>query len=85
MMRVFTERYFRKDYNYIFSLSVVIIANLKRIQIVRKECYFEQVFVFKIWEVLDITKNLSFWYENWKNDKKLREKQKFRYPHNVMT
>ena len=33
----FSERYFRTDFNDIFSLSVVIIANFKRIQIIRKE------------------------------------------------
>ena len=40
MMRIFTEKYFRTDYNYIFSLSIAIIANLKRIQIIRKEVEF---------------------------------------------
>ena len=35
----FSERYFRTDFNDIFSLSVVIIANFKRIQIIRKEVW----------------------------------------------
>ena len=36
--------------------------------------------------VLDEIRNLSSWYENWKNDpKKLRKKQKFMYPDKVMT
>ena len=51
MIRVFTERYFWKDYNYTFSLNVVIIVNFKCIQIIRKEVLsddFEQVFVFKV-------------------------------------
>ena len=46
MIRVFTETYFQTDYNYIFSLSIVIIVNFKHIQIFRKEILsadFEQV------------------------------------------
>ena len=36
-IRVFTQRYFQTDYNYIFSLNVVIIVNFKLIQIFWKE------------------------------------------------
>ena len=37
MIRPFTERFFRADYDYIYSLNVIIIADFKLIQIFRKE------------------------------------------------
>ena len=37
MISVFTARYFRTDYNYFFTLNVVIFVNFKHIQITRKE------------------------------------------------
>ena len=82
----FRGRYFRTVFNDIFSLSVVIAANFKRIQIIRKDVWVLTLIkleVFKMLEVLDEIKNLSSWYEDWKMMKKLREKQKFWYPDNV--
>ena len=46
---------------------------------------FEQVFVFKMLEVLDEIKNYLLDTKIGKITKKLREKQKFQYPDNVMT
>ena len=48
MIEVFTEKYFWTDFNYNFSLNVVIIVNFKRIQVIRKEVglLFEHVFFF---------------------------------------
>ena len=45
-------------------MSLVIIANLKRIQIIRKgfSANFEQPFVSNMLEVLEETKNLSFFF-----------------------
>ena len=37
IIKVFSETYFRTDYNHIFLLNVVIFVNFKRIQIIRKE------------------------------------------------
>ena len=50
MVRVFTERYFRTDYNYIFSLNVVFTVNFKRIQIFMRDlsAHFEELFVLKM-------------------------------------
>ena len=58
------NRFYWKIFNYIFSMSLVIIANLKRIQIIRKgfSANFEQPFVSNMLEVLEETKNLSFFF-----------------------
>ena len=48
MIKVFIGSYFRTDYNYIFSMNV-------RINVTD----FEQVFVFKMLDVLDEIRNLS--------------------------
>ena len=60
--RVFTESCFLTDYNYIFSMNVVIIVNFKSIHVIRKEVLsvdFEKVFVFKKLEILHGIRNLS--------------------------
>ena len=48
MIKVFIGSYFLTDYNYIFSMNV-------RINVTD----FEQVFVFKMLDVLDEIRNLS--------------------------
>ena len=53
LIRVFTERYFRTEYKYNFSLNVVLVVNFKSIQIFRKEIY-----------VLNLKKYTPFLYKN---------------------
>ena len=80
MIRVFTERYFQADYNFIFLLIVVIINNFKRFQIFRKvilvqclnkylslKCYRSHMKS----EIYLLDKKIG------KMAKRLREKQKF--------
>ena len=68
-------------------MNVVIIANFKRIQIIRKEV---SVLTFNKYFSLNCLRSYmkSEIYlldkKNWKNNKKLREKQKFQYPDNVI-
>ena len=49
MIKVFIGSYFLTDYNYIFSMNVRINVTTD----------FEQVFVFKMLDVLDEIRNLS--------------------------
>ena len=66
-------------------LLLLLTLNALRFLERRLSAYFEQVFVFKMLEVLYKIRNLSSWYETWKITTKIREKQKFWYPYNVVT
>ena len=71
VIRVFTESCFLTDYDYIFSMNVVIIVNFKRIHVIRKEVLsvdFEKVFVLHglTWNQKSIflKRKLEKWHKN---------------------
>ena len=68
-------------------MNVVIIANFKRIQIIRKEVSvstFNKYFSLNCLRSYMKSEIYLLDKKNWKNNKKLREKQKFQYPDNVI-
>ena len=58
-------------------LLLLLTLNAFRFLERRLSAYFEQVFVFKMLEVLYKIRNLSSWYETWKITTKIRENKSF--------